>query len=139
MLGRWFRVAALGAFSLLSVVGLSGKSYAGDKWAPDDAWCGKNADGSGFCSFSYLGVRNNASTTDWVDVTYWSSGVGSGPYGAFVANVGNTYYTCNVSSGPLLDQWPTVMRSRQWVQVDWNKNGTCTDFGLTNSSTDDNF
>jgi hypothetical protein len=68
---------------------------AGTKSGGGSAWCGKNSDGTGFCSFDFFDVRNDTSS-DWVSfgssIGNGTYGWNNGTYGWLVATVGGNYF-----------------------------------------------
>jgi hypothetical protein len=129
----------LGLAAASGLLAVSATSDAGTKDPSEGAACNTHSDGTTTCAFEYLGTRND-STSDWtsfgVSIGNGTYGWDNGTYGWFVGVVGGTYHSCT-ASGNVLAQWPLIMGTRQWVQVDMDPSGNCIHIQAIRDTSDD--
>jgi hypothetical protein len=135
-MNRKLPAAAVGVLTAVWVLGVAAPSGAGTHSFDDSLSCWTNPDGTGGCSFTFLGVRNDA-TTDWA--TLGMHVTSTGPYGWFNGQKNSKSFVCVASPGPLLDQWPRAIEARQSVTVEFDASAHCTELTVLNSSTHVNF
>lgn len=121
---RTFLLAALVAVPALFA---SARSDAGQGVSPVALYCVVNADTSGYCAGSFLGVQSDSTPDDTMELVMGGSGSGTSTlasYGYFQAYANHRYYFCNASP-QVLSLWPVMQSARGEIMVSWDAHGTC--------------
>lgn len=118
--------ATLSAAALIATLTLlPARSQAGSWYGTYPASCYKNADGSGGCTASALGLRTNVDPNAYVYIAGWSM-AGYSPTAYFAIYLNGTYYSC-FTSDPLVAERVNAITSHANVfAVSWNASGNCT-------------
>jgi hypothetical protein len=85
------------------------------------AYCGKNADGSGYCSGSLSGFLHSSDPSAYA--AFWNQGP---VYGSFSAELANTWYSCTMENLP--QQWFAITSAPTPTEfyISWSAQGQCT-------------
>src|SRR5262245_39950844 len=87
-----------------------------------DAYCSKNADGSGLCYGTFRGFR--ASTDPTASANFQQTSAGDLGFQANWHGSPNVCVAARTSSVGAM--WPVAMASSGWFAITWNSLGQCT-------------
>ena len=113
-------VALIAALTLLPA-----SSQAGLWFGTYQPYCYKNADGSGGCTASALGLRTNADPNAYVYIAGWST-AGYSPTAYFSISLNGTYYTCFASNALVAERLNAITSHTNVFAVSWDATGICT-------------
>jgi hypothetical protein len=123
-------------FAAISLVSVSvpASSEAGYQY-PNAAFCWKSTDGSGYCSGTMSGFRNNSDAGAYAGFVSTELSTGQ----TFYASVNGGFYACGVlpaygTPTSLVNMWPTAANFRGLFEISWNSSGACTTLSLYNGS-----
>jgi hypothetical protein len=118
---------------VLSVAVLGGASlaYAGQTY--ENAYCNKNADGSGNCYGNFRGFRYDANAL--TRAYFYKNDGGSKSFYGYAPNGSNvmTAGSCTPDAA-VAALWSKAMAHEGYFSIQWDTTGTCTFLYLSNSS-----
>lgn len=117
-----------------AAVGFSSDGQAG--YSSSTEYCTKQSNGSGYCEGTYGGFRNGGGSSDYFFFNTQASGT-SPAYQYFGAELGNTWYSCTVTSSnsSVAAAWPqSVDPTAFFFYIAWDANGNCNSIEINRGS-----